>query len=99
MKIQTQSVHFDADVKLLEFIEKKVGKLQTFFDKIIDAEVFLRLEKNGQVQDKIAEIKLNVPGSVLIAKESTKTFESSIDNSVAALKRQLIKRKEKMRSA
>lgn len=98
MNIHTQSVHFDADAKLLEFIDKKVEKLQVFFDRIIEADVFLRLEKNGQVQDKIAEIKLKVPGNVLIAKETSKTFEGSIDNSVAALKRQLIKRKEKMRS-
>ena len=96
MKVHTQSVHFDADAKLLDFIDKKVGKLQTFFDRIIKADVFLRLEKTGQVQDKIAEVKIHVPGSVLIAKETSKTFEASIDNSVAALKRQLIKRKEKI---
>ncbi len=95
MKVHTQSVHFDADAKLLDFIDKKVGKLQTYFDRIIRADVSLKLEKTGQVQDKVAEVKLHVPGSVLIAKETSKTFEASIDHSVAALKRQLIKQKEK----
>ena len=99
MKIQTQSVHFDADSSLLEFIQKKVEKLNVFYDRIINADVFLRLEKNGQVQDKIAEIRLKIPGSVLVSKETSKTFEGSIDSAVGTLKRQLIKKKEKMRMA
>lgn len=95
MEIQIQSVHFDADAKLLEFIDKKLQKLGTFYDRIISADVILRLEKTGQVQDKIAELKLNVPGSVLIAKETCKTFEEAIDAGSEALKRQIIKYKEK----
>jgi len=96
MRVQTQSVHFVADRKLLEFIEKKVNKLETFYDRIIDADVTLRLENTGQVRDKIAEIKLQVPGDTLVVRESSKTFEGSIDGAVGTLKRQLIKRKEKM---
>lgn len=99
MKINTQSVHFDADVKLLEFLEKKVSKLDQFCDTIINADVILKLEKTGQVQDKIAEIIVNVPGSVLVAKESCKTFEESIDLCVEALKRQVLKYKERLREA
>lgn len=95
MEIQIQSVHFDADAKLLEFIDKRLQKLGTFYDRIISADVILRLEKTGQVQDKIAELKLNVPGSVLIAKETCKTFEEAIDAGSEALKRQIIKYKEK----
>jgi putative sigma-54 modulation protein len=98
MKVQTQSIHFDADEKLIEFIEKKVEKLETFFDHIISADVMLRLENNGQVQDKIAEIKIKVPKDVLIAKETDKTFEASIDAAVEALRRQIIKYKERMRT-
>lgn len=98
MRIQTQSLHFDADSKLLEFINKKVNKLGQFFDRIIDAEVTLKLERTGQVQDKIAEIKLNVPGQVLVAKDKSKTFEGSVDTAVSTLKRQLIKHKEKIGS-
>ena len=97
MRIQTQSVHFDADSKLLEFINKKVNKLGQFFDRIIDADVTLRLERTGQVQDKIAEIKLNIPGQVLMAKDKSKSFEGSVDTAVRTLKRQLIRHKEKIR--
>lgn len=98
MKVQTQSIHFDADGKLIEFIEKKVEKLGTFFDHIISADVMLRLENNGQVQDKIAEIKIKVPKDILIAKETDKTFEAAIDAAVEALRRQIIKHKERMRA-
>ena len=97
MVIQTQSVHFDADVKLLEFLNKKVSKLDTFFDRIINADVILKLEKTGQIQDKVAEIRLNLPGAVLVSKETCKTFEESIDESVDSLRRQLIRYKEKVR--
>jgi len=96
MRVQTQSVHFVADRKLLQFIDKKVNKLDNFYDRIIDADVILRLEKTGQVQDKVAEIKLQVPGDTIMAKETSKTFEGSIDGAVGALRRQLLKRKDKM---
>jgi len=95
MEVQVQSVHFDADAKLLEFIDRKLEKLETFFDRIISADVILRLEKTGQVQDKVAEVKLNVPGSILVAKETRKSFEEAIDESAEALRRQIIRYKEK----
>lgn len=97
MEIRTQSIHFDADQKLLDFIDRKVNKLETFFDRIVSADIIMRLEKNGQVQDKLAEIKLHVPGNTLIAKETCKSFEEAIDEATEALRRQLIKYKEKMR--
>lgn len=98
MELQVQSIHFDADVKLLDYLEKKVAKLETFFDKIISADVTLRLEKTGQVQDKILELKLNVPGNTLVVKETCKSFEEAIDLGTEALKRQLIKHKEKLQA-
>ena len=97
MKVHTQSVHFSADAKLVDFIEKKLGKLDQFFDRIIDANVTLKLENSGQVKDKIAEISLSIPGSVLYVKEKNKTFEASIDSAASTLKRQLIRYKERLR--
>lgn len=98
MKVHTQSVHFTADYKLTEFIEKRVAKLNQFFDRIIDVNVVLKLENAGQVKDKIAEIRLTIPGSVLFVRESSKTFEASVDGATSSLKRQLIKYKERVRS-
>ena len=97
MKIRTQSLHFDADSKLLHFIEKKLSKLELFFDRIVGAEVYLKLENTGRIQDKIVEIKLNIPNNVLVAKDTSKTFEKSVDDAVESLRRQLIKYKEKSR--
>lgn len=98
MKIHTESVQFKADQKLHEFIEKKMEKLTTYFDRIINAEVKLRLENSGQVKDKVAEIQLHVPGLNLFAKETNKTFEQSIDSAVDNLRRQLAKHKERQRA-
>lgn len=97
MKVHTESVQFKADQKLLDFVEKKVSKLEQFFDRIIDAEVKLRLENSGQVKDKVAEVRLQVPGQSLFAKETNKTFEQSVDKAVDDLRRQLAKYKEKLR--
>ena len=97
MRVQTESVQFKADQKLISFIERKVGKMEQLYDRIIDAKVVLKLENSGQVKDKIAEVRLNLPGDTLFAKESNKTFEASIDSAASSLKRQLIKYKERLR--
>ncbi len=96
MKLQMHSIHFDADSKLLEFIQKKTGKLETFYDRIIDGEVFLRLENDERNENKIVEIKLNIPGQQLFAKEQSKSFEAATDQAVEALRRQIKKHKEKL---
>jgi len=93
MKIH--SVHFDADQKLISFIENKLNKLSQFEDRIIGAEVFLRLEKNQNTENKVTEIRLNVSRNDLFAKKQCKTFEEATDQSVEALRRQLIKKKGK----
>lgn len=97
MKVYTEANHFAVDQKLQEFIERKLGKLDTFFDRIIDARVNLKLENSGQVKDKVAEVRISVPGDVLVAKETDKTFEAAIDKLTDVLKRQLIRYKERIR--
>ncbi len=96
MKIHVSAVHFDADQKLIEYIDKKTSKLNQFFDRIIDAQVFLKLENSGQVKDKIVELKLMVPGDTLVAKEVSKSFEAATDVVVDNMKRQLNKHKERL---
>ena len=96
MEIRIQTVHFSADSKLEEYVNAKVGKLDTYFDRITDAEVYLKLDSNEKVKDKVAEIKLNIPGTTLFASDTTKSFEESIDNSVEQIRRQLLKYKEKL---
>ncbi|HEU4716440.1 MAG TPA: ribosome-associated translation inhibitor RaiA [Bacteroidia bacterium] len=97
MEIQIQSIHFTADHKLLSFIEDKVGKLSHFYDGIISSEIFLRLDKSDSTTNKVAEIKINVPGNDLYVKRQCKTFEEAIDTGVTALSRQVKKYKDKLK--
>jgi putative sigma-54 modulation protein len=99
MKVHIETVHFSADQKLVDYIERKLGKLDNFFDRILDARVSLKLENSGQVRDKVVEVRLNVPGDVLIAKDTEQTFEAATDKVSDVLKRQLIKYKDRMRES
>jgi len=99
MDIKIQAVHFKADQKLIQFCEKKLSKLDQYYDGIISAEVFLKLEKDDERENKIVEVTLSVPSvSEVFAKKKTKTFEESTDLVVDALRRQLEKVKEKTRA-
>jgi len=96
MKLQMHSIHFDADQKLLDYIQKKSEKLETFYDRITGGEVFLRLNKDTTShENKVVEIKLSVPGQTLFAKETSGTFEAATDVALEALKAQIKKYKEK----
>ena len=99
MDIKIHSIRFDADTKLLEFITAKVRKLIQYYDDIIGAEIFLRLDRSHDLENKVVEIRLTLPGSELFAKKHSKTFEESTDLSVEALRRQIIKHKTKLRRA
>src|ERR1051326_7139103 len=95
MKTNIQSLHFDADKKLITHIEEKVEKLKTFHEAIITSNVILRVEKNDNNNNKIAEIKLTAPGQELFAKKQCATFEEAVDTACDALKTQIIKHKQK----
>ena len=96
MQLQVHSIHFDADIKLIDFINEKVGKLEQFHDQIIGGEVYLRLEKSETKENKVAEIKLFVPGKDLFAKRQCKSFEEATDSAVEALRRQIRRHKAKL---
>ncbi len=98
MKITIQSPHFTADKKLLDFIDRKLNKLGQYYDRILEIGVILKLENTGQVKDKIAEVKMSVPGHLLLATAQNKTFEAAIDEVVDVAKRRLIKHKDRIRS-
>ena len=96
MKLQIQSIHFDADVKLITLIEKKLEKLETFYDRIIGGEVFLKLQSDDEKGNKIVSVKLLIPGGDIFVQEQAATFEEATDNAYEILKRQLSKKKEKL---
>lgn len=98
MKVNVQTPNFDADVKLIEFIEKRLSKLETFYDKIIFADVFLKVQNTSQKENKIVEVLLSIPGDDVIVKKECKKFEEGLDECAHALERQLKKRKQKQRA-
>ncbi len=99
MSTKVHSVHFDADIKLINFINTKVSKLSLFFDHIVTSEVFLRLDKSQDKSNKVAEVRILLPGKELFAKKQSKTFEEATDLAVEALRRQVRKYKGKLSEA
>ena len=89
-------MHFDADKKLLDFVNDKVGKLNTFYDGVISSEVTLRLDKSSNSDNKIAEVKMLGKGIDFFAKKQCLSFEEAIDLVCEALKTQLKKHKDKV---
>lgn len=97
MNIKINDVHFTADQKLVDFINKKVSKLETFFDGIISVEIILKVIKPETSNNKEVELKLSIPSKdYLFAKKQADTFEEALDLAIEAVKRQLSKIKEKM---
>jgi putative sigma-54 modulation protein len=93
MTTKIQSVHFDADKKLIQFIEEKVNKLTRFHSGIIHSDVVLKLENTSDNANKVAEIKLHTNNGDLFAKKQDKSFEAAVDSAVEALRRQIDKNK------
>lgn len=93
-----QSVKFDADKKLLDFVEHKVNKLEKLSDDILGSEVILKIDKDHDLGNKVAVVKLDITGGDIVAERKSKSFEESVDQCVDALKRQIEKRKEKIAS-
>ena len=96
MEVKIQSVNFDADKKLVDFVEARVEKLEQFFDHIVGVESFLKVEKGEAKENKVVEIKVMIPGKDLFAKKQAKSFEEATDEAVEALRRQVKKYKEKL---
>ena len=99
MNVTIESIHFNADAKLEEFIQEKVNKLSQFADDIIKAEVYLSLERSQSknYDSKVAKIRIEVPGGAIFAEKKSKSFEESTDTALEALRVQLLKRKEKQK--
>lgn len=99
MEINIQSIHFTADEKLEKYVTSKIEKLKKFYDNILGAQVFLKLDHgSAEIKDKVVEIKLQLPGNILFASDISRSFEESIDISFENLKTQLVKHKEKIKS-
>ncbi len=97
MRIQVQAVNFNVDKDLIELIEKKIKGLSKFYDNIIDARVYLKVQKTSQKDNKELEIRLGIPGDDLVVKKASNTFENALIQAVATLKKSITRLKEKQR--
>jgi len=96
MNVKIQTVHFDADNKLVDYVTKKLSKLNTFHDRIVKVDVFLKLDNVVHtIKDKIAEIKVHVPRQYFFVKCSSKSFEESFDSAFDSVVNQIKRKKEK----
>ncbi len=98
MKVNVQTPNFAAKDELLVFVGKKLSKLEQFYDKIVFADVFLKVQKTSEKENKIVEVLLSIPGDDLMVKKEAKTFEEATDEVVKTLERQLKKRKHKQKA-
>jgi len=96
MKAIFQATNFDADQKLINFIQQKLDKLDKFCDRVIEAEVYLKVNNKGE-KNKTLEVKIAVPGNDIMVSRDAETFEKAMDLAYDVLKRQLRKHKEKMK--
>ncbi|MDN3674443.1 ribosome-associated translation inhibitor RaiA [Flavobacterium branchiarum] len=98
MKVSINAVNFAIDRKLVDFVQDRMDKLEKYYDRVVSVDVFLKVEKTSDKENKIAEIKINVPGDDFLVKKQCKTFEEAVELSAESLERLLIKRKEKIRT-
>jgi len=98
MKVNAQSVNFNADGKLIDFVQSRMNKLEVFYDKIVSSDIYMKVEKTSSKENKIVEIRVHVPKDKFIVKKQCKTFEEAIDSACNSLERSLVKKKQKMRA-
>ncbi len=95
MEVKIQSVKFDADAKLLQFVQSKMDKLERFIDRATSSDVIMKLDKDHDKGNKVTTITVNIPGDQLVAEARAKSFEETIDQAVDALKHQIERVKSK----
>lgn len=97
MNVKIQTVHFDADKKLIDYTSQKIEKLSQFHDRIISVDVFLKLDNVvHNIKDKIVEIRVRIPRSEFFVKSTSKSFEVSFDEALEAMVNQIKRKKEKL---
>ena len=96
MNVNIQTVRFDADAKLVDYVNRKLEKLNTFHDRIIKVNVFLKLDNVvHNIKDKIAEIRIHVPRHEFFVKSTSKSFQDSFDEAFDSIVNQIKRKKQK----
>lgn len=98
MKVNVHAVNFNIDRKLVDFVQERLDKLEKYYDRVVSSDVFLKVQNTSDKENKVVEVKINVPGDEFMVKKQSKSFEEAVDLSVDSLERLLMKRKEKVRA-
>ena len=98
MKVSVHAVNFDVDKKLVSYVQNRLDKLEKFNGKVVDSDVFFKVVNTSDKENKVAEIKINVPGDEFIVKKQCKTFEEAVELAAESMERLLMKRKQKVRA-
>ena len=97
MNINFQSVNYNADSKLIEFAEKRIKKISQFYLNIIDVFIYTKIENTSDRLNKLAELKICIPGDDVVVKKTAKSFEEAINLAADSAERILKRHKEKQR--
>jgi putative sigma-54 modulation protein len=97
MKVNVHAVNFNVDKKLVSFVEERMLKLEKYYDKVVTSDVFLKVEKTSDKENKFVETKIIVPGDEFVVKKQCKTFEEGVELASVSMERLLTKRKERIR--
>ena len=95
MNINFQSVNYNADIKLIEFAEKRIKKISQFYVNIVSVYVYTKVENSSDRINKLVELKIGIPGEDVVVKKVAKTFEEAINLAVNSAERILKRRKNK----
>jgi putative sigma-54 modulation protein len=98
MKVNVHAVNFNVDRKLIGYVQERLDKLEKYYDKVVNSDVFFKLDNTSDKENKIAEIKVTVPGDEFIVKKQCKTFEEAVELAADSMERLLMKRKQKIRA-
>ena len=98
MKVNVHAVNFNVDRKLVGYVQSRLDKMEKYYDRVVFSDVFFKLDNTSAKINKIAELKVNVPGNELIVKKQCKTFEEAVELAAESMERLLVKRKQKTRA-
>ena len=98
MKVNVHAVNFTVDRKLVVFVQDRLDRLEKYYDRVVNSDVFFKVDNTGKKVNKIVEIKVNVPGDEFIVKKQCKTFEEAVELAADSMERLLMKRKQKIRA-
>jgi len=98
MKVNVHAVNFNVDRKLVGYVQGRMDKLEKYYDRVVCSDVFFKLDNSSIKENKIAEIKISVPGDEFVVKKQCKSFEEAVELAADSIERLLIKRKQKVRA-